>query len=124
MSADIDGPIRDSPLGRPYTATAGRTKASVKLDITTMVATVGGARFADGVGELGGEHSEVLLLCRSEPMSVAEVSAHLHLPRSVVKVLVSDLIKAGAVQARSPQLTDAADVEMLEALLAGLQRRL
>lgn len=124
MSADDDGPIRDSPLGRPYTATGGRTRAGVELDITTLVASIQGARFADGVGELGGEHSEVLLLCRSGPMSVAEVSAHLHLPRSVVKVLVSDLIKAGAVQARSPQLADAADVRVLEALLAGLKRRL
>jgi len=124
MSADHDEPVRDSPLGRPYTATGGRTRASVKLDITTLVAAIEGARFADGVGELGGEHSQVLLLCRSEPMSVAEVSAHLHLPRSVVKVLVSDLIKAGAVQARSPQLADPADVQMLKALLAGLHRRL
>jgi hypothetical protein len=124
MSADDDGPIRDSSLVRPYTATGGRTRASVQLDIATMVTSVRGARFTDGVGELGGEHSEVLLLCRSKPMSVAEVSAHLHLPRSVVKVLVSDLIKTGAVQARSPQLTDAADIEVLEALLAGLKRRL
>lgn len=124
MSADHDEPVRDSPLGRPYTATGGRTRASVQLDIATMLTSVRGAWFADGVGELGGEHSEVLLLCRREPISVAEVSHHLHLPRSVVKVLVSDLIKAGAVQARSPQPTDAANVEMLEALLAGLKRRL
>lgn len=124
MSADDDGLIRDSALARPYTATGGRTRASVQLDIATMVTSVQGARFADGVGELGGEHTQVLALCRSGPLSVAEVSHHLRLPRSVVKVLVSDLIKTGAVQARSPQPRDAADIEMLEALLAGLKRRL
>ncbi|SFC40714.1 DUF742 domain-containing protein [Streptomyces aidingensis] len=47
------------------------------------------------------EQASVLRLCRS-PLSVAEITAHLKLPFSVVTVLLMDLLSEGNVEARSP----------------------
>lgn len=47
------------------------------------------------------EQAAVLRLCRS-PLSVAEISAYLNLPFSVVTVLLTELLAADLVQARAP----------------------
>ncbi|MEU3269843.1 DUF742 domain-containing protein [Saccharomonospora sp. NPDC006951] len=105
---------------RPYTVTNGRTHPSAALDLMSQVRATGRGRIAPG--SLGFEHAQALRLCNS-PTSVAEVAAHLRQPVMVVKVLLSDLIESGAVTARMP-ITDfeAADPNLLEALLNGLRR--
>lgn len=121
MSASDDaGPVTDSRLERPYTVTGGRTAPTKRLDLITLLHYTGQVRIA----HVEPDHGRILLLLRREVMSVAEVAAHLKLPVMVVKVLVSDLLDYKAVQAFSPREPGTDDTAVLEALLAGLKRRL
>ena len=104
---------------RPYTATYGRTQPSTVLDLMSLVKATGRGRIS--LDRLGYEHSQALHLCRA-PIAVAEVAAHLRQPTNVAKVLLSDLIDAGAVITRPPPANSYTDnPETLEALLVGLR---
>lgn len=85
---------------RPYTVTAGRTRPTQKLDIASMVR----ARPQSGVNPnlLAPEYVQTLNLCRTST-SVAEVAARLRLPVTAAKVVLSDLIEAGAIVAQPLQ---------------------
>ena len=78
-------PTAGGDLVRPYLATGGRTASAVEgLHIETMVQSTDAptsARF---------EAAKVLAMC-DEPISIAEISAHLAMPLGTVKVLVGDL---------------------------------
>ena len=71
------------------------------------------------------EHEEILRRCR-DPLSVAELGAHLGLPFNILAVLVADLLDAGRVEARDPIPASGAgrgpDLALLEEVLSGLQR--
>ncbi|AZS88275.1 DUF742 domain-containing protein [Streptomyces griseoviridis] len=68
------------------------------------------------------EESTVIRLCAA-PLSVAELSAYLSLPYSSVTVLLTELLMAELVQARSPIVRQALpDRSLLEAVMHGLQR--
>ena len=57
------------------------------------------------------------------PLSVAEVSAYLGLPFSVVTVLLTEMLAAELVQARAPIVRQQLpDRSLLEAVMNGLQR--
>jgi hypothetical protein len=118
-----ESPLLDDdagPLVRPYTVSNGRTTPTLELDLLSLVRSTGQLR----PSELEAEHAEALILCR-DPISVAEVAAHLRLPAMVIKVLLSDLVDCGAVTAHAPApAVDPTDRTVLEALLNGLQRRL
>ena len=104
---------------RPYTATYGRTQPSTTLDLMSLVKATGRGRVS--LDRLGYEHAEALRLCHT-PIAVAEVAAHLHQPANVAKVLLSDLIDAGAVIAKPPAHDSYSNnPEILEALLVGLR---
>lgn len=123
MRYDEDGVLRDANAGRlvpSYYRTRGRTKPTHELDLLTLVCSTGKVRVKD----LGEDQGEVLLLCR-EPIAVAEIAAQMREHAAVVKILVSDLIDADAVETVLPQnyTTEIPD-EVLEAVLAGLQARL
>ncbi|MFG3341840.1 DUF742 domain-containing protein [Glycomyces sp. NPDC048151] len=108
------------PLVRPYTVSGGRTNPTADFDLLSLVKSTGRMR----PSQLEAEQAAVLLLCH-EPVSVAEIAAHLRLPAMVVKVLLSDLVEYGAVTAHAPEAAlDPTDLNLLEALLNGLQRRL
>ncbi|MBY8884539.1 DUF742 domain-containing protein [Streptomyces sp. PTM05] len=104
---------------RPYVVTRGRSGADDKapLDLVTLIVS----RSVPAPG-MEPEQSNVLRLCRS-PLSVAEISAYLHLPVSMVSVLVHDLLAEDRVEARSlvppAQLPDPA---IIEAVMYGLQK--
>ena len=104
---------------RPYTVTGGRTSASVQLEIETMIKRVDG-RAVDG--GLVPESRSIVDLCH-QPLSIAEISAHLHLPLQVVKVLTGDLMTAGLVASHNPtaQPNGRPDLALLERVLEGLQ---
>lgn len=127
MNNDAEEVIKDSQLTRPYTSTGGRTVATRKLGHMTLMCTTRRYSPRSLPSRLESEHAEVLLLC-VEPSSVAEIVAHMRLPVVSIRVLLSDLIDIDAVQAKDPEPYDPADQEpskaLLEALLAGLQRRL
>lgn len=56
-------------------------------------------------------------------LSVAELSAYLSLPFSVVTVLLTDLLATELVQARAPIVRQkVADRTLLEAVMHGLQK--
>ncbi len=104
---------------RLYVITRGRSGLSqgAALDLVTLIVSR-----AEPRPEMQPEHAAILRLCRF-PLSVAEVSAYLSLPFSVVTVLLADLLADERVQARAPvQLTALPDVALLEAVMHGLQR--
>jgi len=106
-------------LVRPYAVTNGRTSASVRLDLLSMVVATGGSHSA-----LEPDHLQALGLC-ARPASVAEIAAGLRLPAAVTKVLVADLVDCGAARTAPPlSRSDTSDRVILERLLYGLQRRL
>jgi hypothetical protein len=88
-----------------------------EVDLVTLIVTR-----ADPSPTAQPEQAAVLRLCQS-PLSVAEISAYLNLPFSVVTVLLSELLTAELVQARSPIVRSALpDRSLLEAVMHGLQK--
>lgn len=68
------------------------------------------------------EQAALLRICQA-PLSVAEISAYLNLPFSVVTVLLTELLAAELAQARAPVVQQArADRSLLEAVMHGLQK--
>ncbi|MBB1245578.1 DUF742 domain-containing protein [Streptomyces durbertensis] len=104
---------------RLYVITGGRSAPTENssLDLVTLIVAKSGP-----TPGMQPEHAAILRMCHS-PLSVAEVSAYLHLPVSVVTVLIDDLLSTGRVLARAPvaaaQLPDPA---LIEAVIHGLQR--
>ncbi|MBW8739797.1 MAG: DUF742 domain-containing protein [Streptomyces turgidiscabies] len=96
-------------------AVQGGDRAS--LDLVTLIV----AR-AEPPPSASPEQSVLLRLCK-DPLSVAELSAYLNLPFSVVTVLLTELLTAELVQARYPIIRESlADRSLLEAVMHGLQK--
>jgi hypothetical protein len=107
-------------LVRPYTVSNGRTRPSTRMELLSMVMATGRLPH----GQLEPDHAEALGLCRT-PTTVAEVAARLRLPAVVTKILLSDLVDAGAIDARSPgPAAEPTNTAVLETILNALQRRL
>src|SRR5262249_34112061 len=110
-------------LVRPYAVSDGRTKPTTHFDLMTMIVATEGVPRAN----LDPTHAQVLDLCAS-PITVAEISAHMGMPATVVKVLLSDLVDNGAITTRAftPAMVgkDAVDLELLEAVIYGLRKYL
>lgn len=118
----MSGPRRlDWDEGSPerlYVLTGGRSGPEARhlLDLVTLIVT----RSAPDPG-LQPEHTAILRMCEY-PLSVAEISAYLALPASVVMVLLTDLLADGRVEARPPiPAASLPDAELLEAVMHGLQ---
>lgn len=129
LGAPRDTPWVDASAGRvmrPYTASGGRTRPAVALDLLSLVTATGVRPRAP----LGPEHTLALRLCAgAAAVTVAEVAGHLRLPAVVVKVLLSDLMEHGAVTVRAPRFPGggpfaADDQSLLRAVLDGLRKRL
>lgn len=107
-------------LVRPYTISNGRTRPTTRLELLSMVRATGQLPR----GYLEPDHAYALDLCRS-PTTVAEVAAHLKLPATITKVLLSDLVECGAVSSQAPGPVAGHDNSpALERILNALQRRL
>lgn len=108
------------PVVRPYAVTSGRTRPSRgTFDlVTNIVATC-------PPSALGAGHSpeQVAIVRLSQrPIAVAEISAHLDLPLSVVRVILGDLLHSGQIAVRPSQPADVQiSVDILEAMLDGLR---
>jgi hypothetical protein len=107
------------PLVRPYAVARGRTRPTRHdLEMTTLVVAVSADRHVD----VDREYAHIIRMCR-RPLSIAEVSATLNLPLTVVKVLLSDLIDWGLIIFRSPPRTsDVPRTELLQAVLDGIRK--
>jgi hypothetical protein len=103
---------------RPYTITAGRTRATVNLPLE---ATLRRQRWSDDE-HLSAGALEVLVTC--DTRSVAEVSALVSMPIGVVRVLLSDLVEQGFVQVQAT-ITETSSkderIELFERTLRGLR---
>jgi hypothetical protein len=108
-------------LARPYSWTEGRTEPSVEIAIEARVQST-----PDGVA-LPPQRTNplwtVVQLC-VEPISVAEIAAHLATPLGVARVLVADLVAEGLVTVQDT-LDEEATVderrELIERVLSGLR---
>lgn len=108
------------PVVRPYAVTSGRTRPSRgTFDLVTNVAATC-APDALGSGH-SPEQVAIVRMCQ-RPIAVAEISAHLDLPLSVVRVILGDLLHSGHITVRLSQPTDTQiSIDTLEAMLDGLR---
>jgi hypothetical protein len=88
------------PLIRPYALTGGRTESRApSLAMEDLVSVIGaGEQSIHMSPQFDEQHHAIVAACR-EPISVAEVSAHLGLPLGVTQVLLGDLVAAGVLKA-------------------------
>jgi len=106
---------------RPYALTGGRTRPAVELTLETLVRT--NDRGWAIRHELSSEERRILDYA-ANPISIAELSAHLGVVLGVARVLVADLVTSGSLDRSSPatQAVEAhRDVSLLERVLDGLQ---
>ncbi|MER5520187.1 DUF742 domain-containing protein [Streptomyces sp. NPDC054813] len=116
-------PTDPSGLERYYVLTGGRSGpggSASSLDVATLVVS----RTAPVPG-MQHEYEEIVRRCR-DPLSVAELTAHLGLPFNILAVLLADLLDAGRIEARDPIPAHHAgrgpDLALLQEVLSGLER--
>ena len=116
--ADSDAPR--AVRVRPYLLTGGRTKSDVDLALEAQLSTT--AEGEAQAGSLSHERQAIVELCR-QPVSVAEVSAHLKIHLQVARILLGDLITDGLVSTGSGthDMSERPDLRLLERVLDGLQ---
>ena len=119
MTSPNTRPAPEPQRVRPYAMTGGRTRPTHDaLEIETLVST---ASSVDLTPKLTVEQRAIGVLCH-ELLSIAEVSAHLHLPLGVVRVLVGDMADEHLVVVRRPvHAGDRPDLALLERVLDGLR---
>ncbi|MBX9389837.1 DUF742 domain-containing protein [Streptomonospora nanhaiensis] len=109
---------QESPgrLVRPFAIGLDSARGATGLDLLTRVAAARAPRPGDHLRP----EREALLRLAEQPQSVAELSAHLGLPLSVTKLLITDMIEAGDLRAcaTAPALTGD---DLLHVLLEGLR---
>ncbi|NYH50808.1 hypothetical protein HNR06_000397 [Nocardiopsis arvandica] len=112
------GDAPTGPLVRPYTMTRGRTRPSTgpRLDLVTIVVTARDLKERNREPE----HEAIMRLCH-RPISVAEISARLDIPLTVVRVLLGDLLADGDVRTRAT-MTQLPEKKVLQAVLDGIRR--
>ncbi|HEV7897619.1 MAG TPA: DUF742 domain-containing protein, partial [Planosporangium sp.] len=89
------------------------------FDLIALVAATQPAPTA--VVGLGPEHTAIVVLCQ-QPLSVAELSAHLDLPVGIIRVLLGDLLARGLIVARDPKsVVQLHNERVLKAVLDGLR---
>jgi hypothetical protein len=113
-------PVSDDDPDRLYTVTGGRSRVEEStLDLVTLIVSE-----CDPTPGMQSEHVRILRMCRA-PMSVVEISSHLGLPVSVVRILLCDLLDTGRITARESPTKDSKDSlpdpEILKQVLVGLR---
>jgi len=111
----------EAPAVRPYAVTGGRTRPKGDaLQIETLVTTK-----AVPQTRLTVEKTRILQLSQGQYLSIAELSAHVHLPVGVVRVIVGDLVEEGLVSVHGVTATEstyhpATTLSVLESVLNGI----
>jgi hypothetical protein len=110
------------PLVRPYAVTRGRT-GNIKHDID-LITLVVAMEPAGPLRRAEPEYADIIRVVET-PQSVAEISAKLHLPLLVTKILIGDLIDDGLVDFRAPTPTTSSgvvDINLMRAVLDGIRK--
>lgn len=111
---------RERALVRPHVITGGRAHPTRDtVDVVSLVTSAHGQ-----TAGLSPEKRRLMRLCRGGSLSVAEVAAHLALPVSVTKVLLSDLVESGHITAATVPRSRQPEIEILQEVLDGLRTRL
>ncbi len=103
---------------RQYALTQGRAR-SVGLDLPLDALVETTKLGVELMPRLTGEQLSIVTLA-SEPLSIAEISAHLHVHLGVARVLVSDLVAHELVAVSAVPDDDGPDLNTLERLLVDL----
>ncbi len=104
---------------RPYAITGGRTRSTTDIPLETIIVTT--RQGDEQAGRLTMERARIVEMCH-KPLSLAEISAYLHVPLGVARVLVGDMTEEGFVQFNRPSPAgDRPDLKLLERVLDGLQ---
>ncbi|HVR34064.1 MAG TPA: DUF742 domain-containing protein [Acidimicrobiia bacterium] len=106
---------------RPYAITGGRTDIDIDIDLETQIEAT--PRGVASQSRYRWEAAQVIDACR-RPVALVEVAASLSLPVGVVRVVVADLEKDGAVGVHRPvelDLGSASYTELLEKVLEGIR---
>lgn len=112
---DDDAPV--ARVVRPYTLTGGRTAPKVELPVEATL-----RRQPAGAEPTDANLAQILAVC--DKRSVAEVSAHVHMPIGVVRVLLGDLVEQGHVRVQATLTADSSQDErreLIERTLRGLR---
>lgn len=121
LGSSQPGDDAQAPRGlrvRPYALTGGRTRPASDLPLEALVTAA--APNAAATQRLAPEKRRILALA-GEPTSIAEISARLHAPLGVARVLVGDLLTAGLLDLTAAAVpTSRPDVQLLERVLHGL----
>lgn len=118
LSPDSDMPAAGAAV-RAYAMTGGRAHTSVQLEFETMLQATADGR--EALTAVRFERADILRQCQSEPQSVAELSARLHVAIGVVRVVASDLLAEGFLEAFHPSANVADDVLLITRLIAGVR---
>jgi hypothetical protein len=114
-------PDDDAPparVVRPYTLTGGRTAPKVELPFEATLRRQGSGPEETADANL----ARILEVC--DKRSVAEVSALVHMPIGVTRVLLGDLIEQGHVRVQATLTADSSQDErreLIERTLRGLR---
>lgn len=118
----VDDDHEDEGLGlrvRPYAITGGRTRSQEDLPLETIVMRT--AEGQNALPKLALERKSIVTMCE-EPLSVAEISAHLGVHLGVARVLVGDMKVEGFIDVHRPSTEgERPDIKLLERVLDGLQ---
>lgn len=113
---DDEAPV--ARVVRPYTLTGGRTAPKVDLPFEATLRRAVDVLDAPADPRL----AQILAVC--DKRSVAEVSAHVHMPIGVVRVLLGDLAEQGYVRVQATLTADSSHDErreLIERTLRGLR---
>lgn len=113
-------PTEQTAAARPYLMTGGRTKGDIHIPIETLVVAATSVRAEDHALE----RRQIIELADTA-IGVAELSSLTGLPLGVIRVLVADLVAAGALimstaaNATTNNIPVTHDVATLERLING-----
>lgn len=100
-----------------YVLLNGRTRPRANnLDLATQVIAL-----PVDTRRLEPEYGEIVSRCASW-ISIAEIGAYLRLPLTITKVMVDVLLEHGYLRMGSPAQQKIVDLQLLETVLAGLER--
>jgi hypothetical protein len=111
--------VYESGSIRPYAVTGGRTRTKGELiPIEALVSVIGRPTVI-----LSTEKLRIVDLAMTQYLSIAELSAHMHMPVGVVRVLVGDLVEEGHARvhgAVASAYNPATTLSVLESVLDGI----